>query len=225
MLSARPASCSRPAARIFLKKGGEQSTGRHTCGLTAPYLSSHSLFDSLFLILYLHSPSPPTTLFPPPPVSLFPPSSSVLHLLFFSSACHPPCSPVSTNPTCVCAPPGSRLRLPATPRCLFYFKSPDRHANTSERLKKSLRCFWLALVIKIQLISLCLGAAFPYFRVFIFSFTPHLLLFDFGPSGAANRKASRFLGKVSSLSHRGFIILHVEQWKPADVHFFFSSDG
>lgn len=85
-LSARLASCSRPNARMFLKKrGGGQTKCRETQtrGLTVPYLSSHSLFDSLFLILYLRSPSPPTALFRPLPVSSFPPSSSVLHLLFF----------------------------------------------------------------------------------------------------------------------------------------------
>lgn len=82
-VSVRPASCSRPAARIFLKKGvgGANKVQGDTRGLTAPYLSSPSLFDSLFLILYLPSPSPPTALFPPLPS----PRSRRLHPSFTSS--------------------------------------------------------------------------------------------------------------------------------------------
>lgn len=97
---------------------------------TAPYLCLFLWVTLSFRPLYLCSCScfSPLHCFPVCPILL---SLSVLHLLSESLVLSvftlSPCSPVSTNPTCVCTSPGLNLWLQATLHCLFYFKSLDRH--------------------------------------------------------------------------------------------------
>lgn len=108
---------------------GKQYELRHTradSSLSLPLSLSHSFFSPFVLLLLLLLLS--TALFSSLPTLL---SLSVLHLLSESLVLSvftlSPCSPVSTNPTCVCTSPGLSLWLQATLHCLFYFKSLDRH--------------------------------------------------------------------------------------------------
>lgn len=103
----------------------------------APFFDSLFLFSLLSCIsAFLFSLSLHCIVFQPPCSAVFicpSPPLAVSLFVCLHSLC--PCSQVGANPTCVCAPPGLRLWLQATLRCLFYFKSLDRHTNTNKNLK------------------------------------------------------------------------------------------